>query len=350
MKIKLDHIKTYIVKGKRYYYHRKTGKKIEGEPGTLAFSQSYEEACRFATVSIEIFSSIIVDFYGSKLFDKLSDRTRADYLKHRNFIEPKWGKLPLAVLRDARIKRDFRTWRDALCEEIGERQADLVFATTRRIVTFAVDDGRLQINHLLGIESVYESDRSDIIWLPEHVEAFMKVGNRGMQLALILALNLGRREGDLIRLTWEDFKGNSIMVTNRKGSRKAKFPAMVTQSLRAALEAYRLSLGYVPHLSCTILTSPRANKSWPDKQFSNKFSKAKNAAGLNELHFHDLRGTAVTVLAEHGCTEMQIASITGHSLKQVSAILDKYLARTRALNVEATIKLEQSWIAQVTMR
>jgi hypothetical protein len=68
------------------------------------------------------------------------------------------------------------------------------------------------------------------------------------------------------------------------------------------------------------------------------------------LHFHDLRGTAVTVLAEEGCTDLQIASITGHSLKQVAAILEKYLARTRALNVAATKKLEETWIAKLAIQ
>jgi integrase len=335
---------------KTFYYHRRTGRKIEGELGTAAFMASYEEACNFARQRTETFATVIADYYGSKLFTKLSERTRSDYIKLRNVIEPKWGGIPLEVLKDERIKRDFRKWRDGLCDERGDRQADLIFAVTRRIVSFAVDDGRLPINHLIGIEGVYESDRSDIIWLPEHVEAFMKTANRGMQLALILALNLGRREGDLIRLTWDDFKGDIIMVTNRKRGRKAKFPAMVTQALRDALMAYKQSLGVIPHPSRTILTSPRKGEPWPDKQFSNKFSKAKNEAGLTELHFHDLRGTAVTVLAEHGCTEMQIASITGHSLKQVAAILDKYLARTRALNVEATLKLEQTWIASIAMR
>ncbi len=48
-----------------------------------------------------------------------------------------------------------------------------------------------------------------------------------------------------------------------------------------------------------------------------------------DITFHDLRGTAVTRLAEAGCTEAEIASITGHSVKSVGAILDRYLARTK---------------------
>ena len=50
---------------------------------------------------------------------------------------------------------------------------------------------------------------------------------------------------------------------------------------------------------------------------------ASKDAGITDLHFHDLRGTAVTLLAEAGCTTPQIAAITGHSLETVTKILDK---------------------------
>ncbi|CAO4140455.1 hypothetical protein LPLAFNJD_LOCUS696 [Methylorubrum aminovorans] len=60
------------------------------------------------------------------------------------------------------------------------------------------------------------------------------------------------------------------------------------------------------------------------------------------LHFHDLRGTAVTMLSEAGCSPQQIATITGHSLKTVTVIFDRYLARTRALADQAIFNWENS--------
>jgi integrase len=146
------------------------------------------------------------------------------------------------------------------------------------------------------------------------------------------------------------YNGETILVTNRKSGRANKFPARVTSGLAKALDAYKASLERPPLPQQTILTKPRAGTPWGDKQFSDKFSKAKNESGLKHLHFHDLRGTAVTVLAQEGCTDMQIASITGHSLKHVSSILDKYMARTQELNVAATKRLEETWIAKLRMR
>ena len=355
MKVDLRHINTVKKKlkdgtTKTYYYHRRTNRRIEGIPDSKEFFQSYQQACKFEPKNAKSFNDLTCNFFQSQKFLSLSLRTRNDYNKQRPFIVDKWGNLPLEVLKDARIKSNFRKWRDELSIKKGAKQADAILGLARRIVSFAKDDGLLGVNHLMDIEGLYSADRSDIIWLPKDVDAFFQYANIGMQLALILALNLGRREADLIRLTWGDYNGETILVTNRKSGRTNKFPAQVTPGLAKALDAYKASLQSPPASERTILMQPRAGTPWADKQFSNQFSKAKNKAGLAHLHFHDLRGTAVTVLAQEGCTDMQIASITGHSLKHVSSILDKYMARTHELNVAATKRLAETWIAHLRLR
>jgi len=61
------------------------------------------------------------------------------------------------------------------------------------------------------------------------------------------------------------------------------------------------------------------------------------------ITFHDIRGSAVTRLAEAGGEVPEIATITGHSLADVEAILDaRYLGRTTKLAVSAVAKLERA--------
>jgi integrase len=64
-------------------------------------------------------------------------------------------------------------------------------------------------------------------------------------------------------------------------------------------------------------------------------------SSITDLHFHDLRGTAVTRLAEAECTNAEIASITGHAMRDVARILDRYLARTDKIALAAIAKLER---------
>jgi hypothetical protein len=62
-----------------------------------------------------------------------------------------------------------------------------------------------------------------------------------------------------------------------------------------------------------------------------------------------LRGTAVTRLAIVGCTEAEIATITGHSLRDVRSILDaNYLHRDPMLAENAIRKLERRTSNNVT--
>jgi hypothetical protein len=63
---------------------------------------------------------------------------------------------------------------------------------------------------------------------------------------------------------------------------------------------------------------------------------------LDLIEGHDLRGTAVTLLAEAGCTTPQLAAISGHSFRTVTKVLDKYLARTRVLAGEAVSLFESA--------
>jgi hypothetical protein len=57
------------------------------------------------------------------------------------------------------------------------------------------------------------------------------------------------------------------------------------------------------------------------------------------------RGTAVTRLALVGCSEPEVATITGHSLRDVRSILDaNYLHRDPALGETAIRKLERGTV------
>jgi integrase len=81
--------------------------------------------------------------------------------------------------------------------------------------------------------------------------------------------------------------------------------------------------------------------SWTPDGFRASWGKACKRARIEEVTFNDLRGTAVTRLALVGCSEAEIATITGHSLRDVRSVLDAhYLSRDPALAESAIRKLE----------
>ena len=75
--------------------------------------------------------------------------------------------------------------------------------------------------------------------------------------------------------------------------------------------------------------------------FDTEWQTVRAKAKVIGLTFHDLRGTAVTRLALAGCSEAEIATFTGHSLRDVAAILDAhYLSRDPRLADSALSKRE----------
>jgi integrase len=56
---------------------------------------------------------------------------------------------------------------------------------------------------------------------------------------------------------------------------------------------------------------------WTEDGFRTSWDKAFKKTLLKDLHFHDLRGTAVTRLALSNCSVPEIAAIAGHSMATV---------------------------------
>ena len=178
---------------------------------------------------------------------------------------------------------------------------------------------------------LYHGDRAEKIWSEEWIAAFMAVAPLPLQRALVLALETGQRQGDLLVLSWSAFDGTWIRLRQSKTGRKVNVP--VTRRLSSVLEN-------TPRTSPIILTNSYG-RPWRPNAFRKAWGAASRKAGIVDLTFHDLRGTAVTRLSEAECTPQEIATITGHSLRDVGAIMDRYSARTDKLAVAAIAKLER---------
>jgi integrase len=315
---------------KKYYYHRGTGKRITGEPGTPEFVASYAEAAKPEQTDTGTFSALITGYAASPEFGKLAEKTRKDYRRYLDSLRDQFGNLPIEALSDHRIREDFFDWRDKFAKT--PRTADYAWSILRRVLSWAYDRGKVSVNHAIKPGRLYDSDRSDLIWLPEHVEAFCSVAPSELQVALILAIYTGQRQGDLLSLTWGQYDGDWIKLRQSKGGRLVEVP--VHRDLRAVLDK-------LPRKATIVLTAKKGLP-WKSDHFRHQWRKATRKAKIKDLHFHDLRGTAVTMLAESGCSNAEIAAITGHSQRNVEMILEKYTARTRDLARSAMTKLENA--------
>jgi integrase len=336
---------------REYHYHRATLRRLSGKPASSEFIAAYAAAEKLIRDRLAgTFNGLVRTYTLSVEFEeKLAPSTQLEYRRLLTAAASEFGNMPLAALDDPGVRKDFLDWREKVARTSGEREADNRLSAISAMLTWAVDRGQANANYLRGFKRLYHADRSEIIWLPEHIESFMKVAPIEMQRALILALHTGQREGGLLRLPWSGYDGVRIGLRQGKTRRGSRLSPLVEIPCTAAL--CRMLDG-MERVSPLILTT-KTGHSLKKRYFARLWDEAMEKAGLQsvllpgfdqpvELHFHDLRGTAVTLLSEAGCTPQQIATITGHSLKTVHRILERYLARTRGLAEQAIFNFENS--------
>ena len=221
-------------------------------------------------------------------------------------------------------------WRDRLALR-SRRQADYAWSVLARVLSWSLDRGLVLANPCERGGRLYRAERTDKVWTDSDEAAFLARAPAHLRLPLILALWTGQRQGDLLRLPWSAYDGAVIRLRQSKTGARVVIP--VSAPLREALAA-------TERKSPVILVNSE-DRPWTSDGFRSSWRKACIASAVSGVTFHDLRGTAVSRLALAGCSEAEIATLTGHSLNDVRSILDAhYLNRDPALAIAAIRKLE----------
>jgi integrase len=326
-----------------YFYAWRGGPMLKDEKGEPLqetdprFFVAYTDAHRARTKRPEgSMFNLIASFRSSAEYTtEIGDRTRASYNRFLKLIEDEFGDMPIDVVQNPKARGAFKEWRDSMAHK--PRTADYAWTVLARVLSVAKDRGKIAVNVCERGGRLYEADRADKIWTADSIKTFCAVASAELQAGLLIALWTGQRQGDLLRLCWSNYDGTHIRLRQGKGRKRVVIP--VGAPLKAALDAAK---GERPQATTILVNS--YGKPWTEDGFRASWGKAFVKAGLDDLHFHDLRGTAVTRLALAQCTVPQIAAITGHSLKDVEAILEThYLGGTVELAEAAITKLNAAY-------
>lgn len=318
-----------------HYYHRATRIPLPDDPCSPEFLAAFREAEASMRPKRPGTIALLIDrFKDSTDWAQLRESTRAIMKLNLRAAEAEFGTMPIAALEDRRCRSIFLAWHEKQARATP-RAADAKLQALQRVLSWAHDRGLAPANPIESFRRAYSSSRAEKIWLPHHVTAMENAAGPELRLALLLALHTGQRQGDLLRLTWKAFDGEAITLVQSKTRAKVYIPC--THALLAELLAAREAAKESLH----ILRAPNG-RPWSPDAFKKAWRTAFTESGITEdLHFHDLRGTAVTMLAEAGATTPEIASITGHSIHSVERIIEVYLARTKTLATSAITKLNE---------
>ena len=316
---------------KTYYYAWRGGPALPGKPGSDEFVVAFQTAVASKIQPpAGVLFSVLQGFQASAEWDNLAPRTKRDYVGLIKVIEKKFGNFPLAALVDRRTRGVFMAWRDERARA-SRRQADYGWQVLARMLSWAHGRGLVAANPCENGGRLYRGTRAENVWTDDDEATFLTAAPAHLHLPLLLALWTGQRQGDILALTWHAYDGAHIRLQQSKTGRRVTIK--VGEPLRIALDARRQKTGKI------LLNSDGAE--WTADGFRSSWRKACQAVGVVGVTFNDLRGTAVTRLAQAGCEVPEIATITGHSLRDVGSIIDAhYLNRDQRLGDSAITKLE----------
>lgn len=269
-------------------------------------------------------------------FAKLSPGWQAATRKYIKILDEELGWMSLAQLNDRKARAEFYRLRDDHASTPAK--ADKISAVLRTIIGWAYKRNMIDYNHALGIERLVPSthSRAQHTWSADQIRAFLAHARPDVGEAFNLALWTLAREVDLISLKWEQFDGRWLVYTPSKTAGKV---GTVVHLPVYALPPMAKMLGSLSRCSDYILTQ-RQGHPWSASNLSRQFEVAREAAGLAgaDLTWHDLRGTGITRLYLAGCTDPEVASISGHVMGD-RAQQRAYIARARDLALHAFEKL-----------
>lgn len=301
------HVEAYLRRGRRYI--------PLGAPDAKDFATRLEQALLGPEPAAGSLGHLIWRYQQSPEFRRLAPRTQDDYREQLARIGRSFGREPLSAFDDKLAAQRIFAWRDLRAQ--SPRRADYGVQVLKALLGWAAGRGLVERNRAAGVPPLYRSDRRFKVWRPEDVEAFLSTAPANLGLALILALETGQRQSDLLALQWRDIDGDVISLRQAKTRQDIAVP--VTQRLDQALNA-------APRCSPFVLLRQDGQPWTSDGGFRNAWRFYCRKAGITDLTFHDLRGTFVTERLAAGWTLQEVAFCTGHSFRNLGC-LERYADR-----------------------
>jgi integrase len=277
--------------------------------------------------SVNYIDGLVTAFLKSPEFHRLKPVTQRDYRSYLEAFRKEFGDWRTALFEDPRIAQDMADWRDAAS---GARTGDLRMSVVSRLFSWARGRGITNARPTDAIERIHKADRSELIWDEASLAKLLKEASPQLAQAVNLAILTGLRQGDLIRLPWSAVSDVAIQLRTSKRGKPVIIP--ITPELRTLLSE-------IPRKSPVVLTSA-TGKPWTGDGLRTAFQRARTAAGITGLRWHDFRGTAVTRLAKTALRLRDIARIVGWSESRVEAIMARYVSGD-ALAVEMLARMQK---------
>lgn len=297
--------------GREYLYfqrHRGTGKaekttRLPDDPRSPEFWVEYAKLLDLPPVpeATNTVSKLIEAWKKSPEWTQLADKTKEEWERYLVRIETAWGTLEVAGI----LPKNVLTLRDGYAGTPAA--ANNMLRCLSSMLGWSVPRGWRHDNPCREIKKLHGGD-GYAPWPWAVIKSAEEQLRDDLWWVVGLALYTGQRQGDCLAARWDHIVDNAISVTQEKTDKRLLIP--LHRDLRAILEK-------IPKRSVNILTSSES-RPWTTDGFKATWNKHKPKL-VTELGlvFHGLRKSAVVTLLEVGCTDAEVAAITGQSRKMI---------------------------------
>jgi hypothetical protein len=248
VRINIKGIAKVTAKGRTYWYAWRGGPRLRGDPGSPDFIASYNAAVEERRApDTGRFRSLVVSYKASGDFKALAATTKRKWSPWLDRIAEYFGPLRIAQFdRPDKIRPVIRKWRSQWTDK--PRTADYGLQVLSRVLSHAVELGKIARNPCEGIKQLYSEDRREIIWTAADIATLKASCLPEIAHAVDLAACTGLRLGDLLALSWSHVGKDAIVMATGKsrGRREAIIP--LYRELKDVLAG-------IPKRSTTVLTN-----------------------------------------------------------------------------------------------
>jgi integrase len=269
-------------------------------------------------------------------------------------IEEKFGAFTDLAFRPktwVKTRRVIQDWHNELVAIHGPAGAKYTVKVFRSLLEYARFVGDIEVNPIEEIAYAYkEANRTEKLWTEEHCAEAYKLAPGRFAIGMGLGEWCGQRPSDNVRMRFgKGEKGQPYYDTRTKylHIRQLKTDEMVVfkapDVIRDILDAIWERRQAIGSDEVRVMLNSWG-RPWTNRAFGHAFTRWKNevlddhptlGSEFRDLHYNDLRGTAATRLRTAGCTDAQIASITGHKESSIKTLVERYLGGRRMIADQA---------------
>lgn len=165
--------------------------------------------------------------------------------------------------------------------------------TLKKALRMAWEAGLVPVDYSAHVKRLPENNARSVYLSVDQVNAIASHASESVRAAIWIALLTGARRGEICKLRPEDIGGDSIIIHagNTKTLRTRTVP--IVPPLRPWLKYIPLPINH--------------------EGVKTGFRRAREAAGMPEVNFHDLRHSCAAILIASGCDLFTVSKILGHT-------------------------------------